>query len=82
MSYPLEFAPSEDSFPQKKAGGSGWGRKTARSMKCPAITGWKNTSDAYPKAAGIEGDRKGPLFRAASGKTKKLGRGARSRTDV
>jgi integrase/recombinase XerD len=38
--------------------------------------------DAYIEAAGIEGDRKGPLFRAAIGKTKKLGPGAISRTDV
>jgi integrase/recombinase XerD len=38
--------------------------------------------DAYIKAAGIEDDRKGPLFRAAVGKTRKLGQGAMSRTDV
>src|ERR1700687_496573 len=38
--------------------------------------------DAYIEAAGIEGDRKEPLFRAAIGKTKKLGQGAISRTDV
>ena len=38
--------------------------------------------DAYIEAAGIEGDRKGPLFHAAIGKTKKLGQGAISRTDV
>jgi hypothetical protein len=41
-----------------------------------------NPLDAYLKAAGIEGDRKEPLFRAAIGKTKKLGQGAISRTDV
>jgi site-specific recombinase XerD len=38
--------------------------------------------DAYIKAAGIAGDRKGPLFRSAIGKTKKLGARAMSRTDV
>jgi RHS repeat-associated protein len=38
--------------------------------------------DTYIKAAGIADDRKGPLFRAAIGKTKKLGPGAISRTDV
>jgi integrase/recombinase XerD len=38
--------------------------------------------DAYIEAAGIEGARKGPLFRAAVGKTRKLGQGAISRTDV
>jgi site-specific recombinase XerD len=38
--------------------------------------------DAYIDAAGIEGDRKGPLFRAAIGKTRKLGQGTMSRTDV
>ena len=37
---------------------------------------------AYIEAADIEGDRKGPLFRAAIGKTKKLGPGVISRTDV
>jgi hypothetical protein len=38
--------------------------------------------DAYIKAAGIIDDRKGPLFRSAIGKAKKLGPGAMSRTDV
>jgi hypothetical protein len=38
--------------------------------------------DAYIKAAGVADDPKGPLFRAAIGKTKKLGGGAMSRTDV
>jgi site-specific recombinase XerD len=38
--------------------------------------------DAYIDAAGIERDRKGPLFRAAIGKTKKLGPGRMSRTDI
>jgi integrase/recombinase XerD len=38
--------------------------------------------DAYIEAAGIESERKGPLFRAAIGKTRKLGPGAISRTDV
>ena len=51
-------------------------------MKCPATTSLRKYLDAYLKAAGIEGDRKGPLFRAAIGKTKKLGPGAMSRTDV
>jgi integrase len=51
-------------------------------MKCPAITSWNNISTLTSKAAGIEDDRKGPLFRAAIGKTKKLGQGAISRTDV
>ncbi len=38
--------------------------------------------DAYVKAACIADDRKGPLFRAAIGKTEKLGAGAVSCTDV
>jgi integrase len=38
--------------------------------------------DAYIRAAGVENDRKGPLFQAAIGKTKKLGPGPLSRTDV
>jgi len=37
---------------------------------------------AYIKASGIEDDRKGWLFRSAIGKTKQLGPGAMSRTDV
>jgi integrase/recombinase XerD len=38
--------------------------------------------DTYIEVAGIERDRKGPLFRAAIGKTKKLGPGRMSRKDV
>jgi len=38
--------------------------------------------DAYIQAAGLRSDRNGPLFRAAIGKTKTLGGGAMSRTDV
>ena len=38
--------------------------------------------DAYIEAAGIEGDRKGPLFRAAIGKTKKLTTSPMTRKDV
>jgi integrase/recombinase XerD len=38
--------------------------------------------DAYIQEAGIEADRKGLLFRAAIGKTKKLGSGGMSRKDV
>ena len=64
---------------RKNAGGSGCARKTARSTKCPAITSWKNYLDAYIKAAGIEDDRKGPLFRSAIRKTKKLTASARCR---
>jgi len=38
--------------------------------------------DSYIREAGIDEDRKGPLFRAAIGKTKKLGLGRMSRKDV
>ena len=38
--------------------------------------------DAYIEAAGIEDDRKGPLFRSALGKTKILSVRPLSRTDV
>jgi integrase len=38
--------------------------------------------DAYIRASPIASDRKGPLFRAAVGKAKKLGPGGISRTDV
>ncbi len=38
--------------------------------------------DAYIEAAGIGNDRKGPLFRSAIGKTKKLSASSLSRSDV
>jgi len=38
--------------------------------------------DAYMKAAGIEGDRKGPLFRSALGKTAQLSARPMLRGDV
>jgi len=38
--------------------------------------------DEYIKAAGIEGDRKGPLFRTALGKTGQLSNRPMGRTDV
>jgi integrase/recombinase XerD len=38
--------------------------------------------DAYLEAAGVGADRKGPLFRAAIGKTGMLSEKPRSRTDV
>ena len=58
------------------------GADLAHQVQCrcgtnPGVPGWRDI-----KAAGIEDDRKGPLFRAAIGKTKKLGEGAISRTDV
>jgi site-specific recombinase XerD len=38
--------------------------------------------DTYIKTARVAGNRKGPLFRAAIGKTKQLGLGRMSRVDV
>jgi site-specific recombinase XerD len=51
-------------------------------MTCPAITSWNPNLDVYIDAAAIAHDRKGPLFRAALGKTKTPGQGRMSRTDV
>ena len=42
----------------------------------------ENYLDTYIEAAGIREDRKGPLFRAAIGKTKQLSNRPMSRTDV
>ena len=56
--------------------------KNGRVNEMPCHHKLEEFLDACIKAAGTEGDRKGPLFRAAIGKTKKLGGGAMSRTDV
>ena len=72
----------EDYFPQKKRWWLRLREKNGKVNEMPCHHKLEEFLDAYIKAAGIEGDRKGPLFRAAIGKTKKLGGGAMSRTDV
>ena len=72
----------EDYFPQKKRWWVRLREKNGKVNEMPCHHKLEEYLDAYIKAAGVAGDRKGPLFRAAIGKTKKLGPGAMSRTDV
>jgi site-specific recombinase XerD len=62
----------EDYYPQKK--------RKVNEMPCHHKL--ETYLDAYLQAADIAEDRKGPLFRAAIGRTGKLGDGAMSRIDV
>jgi hypothetical protein len=50
-------------------------RKNGKLNEMPCHHKLEEYLDAYMKAAGIADDRKGPLFRAAIGKTKELGAG-------
>jgi integrase len=72
----------EDYFAQKKRWWLRLREKNGKVNEMPCHHKLEAYLDAYIEAAGIEGDRKGPLFRAAIGKTRKLGPGAISRTDV
>ena len=72
----------EDYYPQKKRWWLRLCEKNGKVNEMPCHHKLEEYLDAYIKAAGIADDRKGPLFRAAIGKTKKLGAGAMSRTDV
>jgi len=72
----------EDYFPQKKRWWLRLHEKNGKVNEMPCHHKLEDYLDAYIKAAGIADDRKGPLFRPAIGKTKKLGPGAMSRTDV
>jgi site-specific recombinase XerD len=72
----------EDYFPQKKRWWLRLREKNGKVNEMPCHHKLEEYLDAYIKAAGVVDDRKGPLFRAAIGKTKKLGTGAMSRTDV
>ena len=72
----------EDYFPQKKRWWLRLREKNGKLNEMPCHHKLESYLDAYIEAAGIEGDRKGPLFRAAIGKTRKLGQGAMSRTDI
>jgi integrase/recombinase XerD len=72
----------EDYFPQKKRWWLRLHEKNGKLNEMPCHHKLEEYLDAYVTAAGVAGDRKGPLFRSATGKTKKLGGGAMSRTDV
>jgi integrase/recombinase XerD len=72
----------EDYFPQKKRWWLRLHEKNGKVNEVPCHHKLEEYLDAYIKAAGIADDRKGPLFRSAIGKTKKLGPGAMSRTDI
>jgi integrase/recombinase XerD len=72
----------EDYYAQKKRWWLRLREKNAKVNEMPCHHKLEEYLNAYIKAAGVEDDRKGPLFRAAIGKTKKLGQGTISRTDV
>jgi len=72
----------EDYYAQKKRWWLRLREKNGKVNEMPCHHKLESYLDAYIEAAGIASDRKGPLFRAAIGKTKKLGQGAISRTDV
>jgi site-specific recombinase XerD len=72
----------EDYFSQKKRWWLRLHEKNGKVNEMPCHHKLEEYLDAYIKAAGVADDRKEPLFRAAIGKTKKLGAGALSRTDV
>jgi integrase/recombinase XerD len=72
----------EDYFPQKKCCWLRLREKNGEVNEMPCHHKLEEYLDAYIKAAGVADDRNGPLFRTALGKTKKLGAGAMSRTDV
>jgi site-specific recombinase XerD len=72
----------EDYFSQKKRWWLRLHEKNGKLNEMPCHHKLEEYLDAYIRVAGLSDDRKGPLFRAAIGKTKKLGPGAMSRTDV
>jgi site-specific recombinase XerD len=72
----------EDYFSQRKRRWLRLHEKNGKLNEMPCHHKLEEYLDAYIKAACIAGDLKGPLFRAAIGKTKKLGARALSRTDV
>jgi site-specific recombinase XerD len=72
----------EDYYSQKKRWWLRLHEKNGKLNEMPCHHKLESFLDAYIDAAGVERDRKGPLFRAAIGKTKKLGPGRISRSDV
>ena len=72
----------EDYFPQKQRWWLRLREKNGKVTEMPCHHKLDEYMDAYLTAAGIREDRKGPLFRAAIGRTKTLSNRALSRTDV
>lgn len=72
----------EDYYPQKKRWWLRLREKNGKVNEMPCHHKLEAYLDAYIAAAGIENDRKGPLFRAAVRKTKLLSARPLSRTDV
>jgi integrase/recombinase XerD len=72
----------EDYFAQKKRWWLRLCEKNGKLNEMPCHHKLEAYLDAYIDAAGIGGDRKGPLFRSAIGKTKKLSAAPMSRSDV
>jgi integrase/recombinase XerD len=72
----------EDYFAQKKRWWLRLREKNGKLNEMPCHHKLEGYLDSYIQAAGVEDERKGPLFRAAIGKTRKLGPGRMSRVDV
>jgi site-specific recombinase XerD len=72
----------EDYYPQKKRWWLRLREKNGKVNEMPCHHKLEAYLDAYISAAGIADDRKGPLFRAAIRRTKKLAGHAMSRVDV
>jgi site-specific recombinase XerD len=72
----------EDYYSQKKRWWLRLREKNGKLNEMPCHHKLESFLDAYIDAAGVERDRKGPLFRAAIGKTRKLSQGRMSRKDV
>lgn len=72
----------EDYYPQKKGWWLRLREKNGKVNEMPCHHKLEAYLDAYIAAAGIENDRKAPLFRAAVRKTKTLTNRPLSRTDV
>src|SRR5712691_6292232 len=69
----------EDYFAQKKHWWLRLREKNGKLNEMPCHHKLESFLDTYRDAAGVAGDRKGPLFRAAIGKTKKLSQWRMSR---
>lgn len=72
----------EDYYPQKKRWWLRLREKNGKVNEMPCHHKLEAYMDAYIAAAGIEDDRKGPIFRAAIGRTGVLSTRSLSRTDV
>jgi integrase/recombinase XerD len=72
----------EDYYPQKKRWWLRLREKNGKVNEMPCHHKLETYLDAYIAAAGIKSDRKGPLFRAAIGRTGLLSDRGLSRTDV